>query len=110
MGYKGAISAGTTVRIVLTLDDAEGPAALLAAFAPWDGGDSDEAGAVVGPGLTDEVEVSVPEKGLLSIVVDMSDDVADPGTLHVFVDGAPRTTDPVSIEGDTKWTYSVEAR
>lgn len=108
MGYKGAIPAGTTVSVVLTLEDTQGPAPLLAAFAPWEGGEADDDGTIVNPQTSGDVEVSASETGLLSIVVDMSDDL-DEGTLQVFVDGEPRTPAPVPIVGDTKWTYSIEA-
>jgi len=106
MAFKGSIAAGGTVSVTLALNfTAKGPAPLLAAFGRSEGGGTAEDGTVIAPGSSDGIELDVDAKGMLRIVVDMSDE-SDSGMLTVAADGSVVSSE--AIMGDTTWVYTIK--
>lgn len=105
MSYKGAIAAGSNVRVTLALDaSASGPASLLAGFARSGNGGSHTRGTVIVPGSNDTLGLMPDAKGMLQIFVDMAIQ-PDSGTLQVTSNEG--RADEERIAGDTVWTYAV---
>lgn len=105
MSYKGAITAGSHVRVTLTVDpSASSPASLFAGFARSGGGGSQSEGTVVVPGSNDTLALDADAKGMLQVFVDMAIQ-PDSGTLQVLTNEG--RADEARIAGDTVWTYAV---
>jgi hypothetical protein len=101
--HKGFVSAGSTVRVRLSLDaSAQGPARLLVAYGRSGGTPDDQTGTVA-PGAQATLSIPTDVKGRLRILLDTRP--ADTGFLEVSVDGAVRDTG--SVRGQTTWTYAV---
>jgi hypothetical protein len=98
--FKGSIPVGTKVEATLALDAAcSGSAIILIGWGSAAGGASD--GVIVAPGASATVSVTPKKRGILRVLVDMSEE-ADTGRLGVIP-----ATPPEPISGDTTWGYVV---
>ncbi|OAN60730.1 hypothetical protein A8B79_09415 [Balneola sp. EhC07] len=102
MPYKGNVSKNSTITAELSCSSSNSGSALLFITSSDGNGDS----KAVAPGGADSVSITPTESGILNVIVDFGSNT-DSGVLTVKENGSNIPGSTENIQGDLRWSYSV---
>lgn len=102
MPYKGNVSKNSTITAELSCSSSNSGSALLFITSSDGNGDS----KAVAPGGADSVSITPTQSGILNVIIDFGSNT-DSGVLTVKENGSNIPGSTENVQGDLRWSYSV---